>query len=467
MKRGLLLGFLLFALAAGCALAPRVRSPQPKERAASRARKVPTAREHSKNVLVTVVDGDTGGLVRGARVAGGRRTDRTDARGVARLRLYRRAAVLVTVSKPGYLSRTVRLWFRRYPRSAVRIYQRRLQWPAYGVTATRTQDQSDIRLRPPFKVAWSRDLGGLLEFPAVVWQGVAYIGNYHGQVYAIELREGKVVWRYDPGRYGKMASSPAVFGSDLVVHGMDGVVRVLDRRTGRLRWRFVTGSPIESSPVIAGSTDFFGAWNGRIYALDLRRRRLRWTIRPGYKITSSAALAGGTLYIGDYGGRLLALSQRTGRIRWVRSVNGRIYGTPAVAAGRVFVPSSDGDSLTAFSTGGRYLWRRSTGSYVYSSPAVWRGRVVFGSYNGLLYCVSARTGGTIWAVGAGGPVSGAAVVVAGVAYAGSTWGRITGVDVRTGRVLLRFPHGEYVPVSGSGGTLLLHGYSRLYAVRPR
>jgi len=47
------------------------------------------------------------------------------------------------------------------------------------------------------------------------------------------------------------------------------------------------------------------------------------------------------------------------------------------------------------------------------------------------------------------------VVVAGVAYAGSTWGRITGVDARSGRVVLSFPHGEYVPVSGNGSSIVL------------
>jgi hypothetical protein len=62
--------------------------------------------------------------------------------------------------------------------------------------------------------------------------------------------------------------------------------------------------------------------------------------------------------------------------------------------------------------------------------------------------------------------AGAAVVVAGVVYAGSTYGSIVGADARTGRTLIRFPHGEYVPVSGSGDRLLFHGYSRLYAVDP-
>ena len=39
--------------------------------------------------------------------------------------------------------------------------------------------------------------------------------------------------------------------------------------------------------------------------------------------------------------------------------------------------------------------------------------------------------------------------------------------MRSGRVVLNFPHGEYVPVSGSGKRLLLHGYSRVYAVVER
>lgn len=417
-------------------------------------------------VWVRVVDGDTHRRVPRASVAVGARADRADRRGVATMRLRRAGSFVVRVSASGYATREVRWPFARRRWATVRLYRPGLQWTMYGANARRTQTQPAIRLRPPFRVVWSRGIGSLIEFPAVVSDGVAYIGNYQGTIYAISMRTGRRVWRYDPPG-GKMASSPAVVGDTLVVHGMDGIVRILDRATGRLRWSWSVGSPVESSPVVRDGVDYFGAWNGRVYALDLERRRLRWSFRSGYKITSSASLAGPTLYIGDYGGRLLALTARTGRLRFSRGVNGRVYGTPAVAAGRVFVPSSTGNSLTAFTTGGRYLWRVRTGSYVYSSPAVWAGRVYFGSYDGRLYAVSASSGHVRWSVWAGGPVSGAPVVVAGVAYAGSTRGRITGVDARSGRVLMRFPHGEYVPVSGNARTLLLHGYSRLYAVVPR
>jgi outer membrane protein assembly factor BamB len=415
-------------------------------------------------VLVTVVDGDTHRAVRGVEVSVGRRVAKTGAHGVARIPL-RRAALEVTVSKRGYLTRTIRVWFRRHPKSTLRIFQRRLQWPLYGATPQRTQAQTEIQVRPPFRRVWSRGTGNLIEFPAVVSEGVAYIGNAKGTIFALDMRNGQRIWTYDPPG-GKMASSPAVVGRELVIHGMDGVVRVLDVPTGRLRWQLRVGSPVESSPIVRGGLDYFGAWNGHVYALDLKRRRLRWTRSFGCKITSSAAVAGPRLFIGDYCGRLLSLAPRTGRVQWSRHVNGRVYGTPAVARGRVFVPSSTGGSLTAFTTGGRYLWSRGTGSYVYSSPATWGGRVVFGSYNGLVYCLAARTGRTIWAVPAGGRVSGAAVVVDGVAYAGARR-RITGVDVRTGKAVVRFPHGDYVPVSGGGKRLLLHGFSRLYAVEAR
>jgi outer membrane protein assembly factor BamB len=446
------------ALATGCGSAATVgRQP------ARTAHAPPPA---PPRVVVTVVDGNTHERVRGAVVRVGGRAARTDARGRARIPLRRHVALVTAVSAGGYLARSVRVPFRTHPQATVRVYRRSLQWPVYGVDPQRTQAQTGIRLRPPFRVLWSRGTGSLTEFPAVVSEGVAYVGNYDGTVTALAMADGQVVWRRRTPN-GKMASSPAVWGDRLVVHGMDGVVRVLARSTGRVVGWFPVGSPVESSPIVRDGVDYFGAWDGRVYALDLERMRVRWTFASGCKITSSAALARGTLYIGDYCGRLLALSRANGRERWAGGVNGRIYGTPAVAGGRVFVPSSNGGSVSAFSTRGRLLWRRRIGSYVYSSPAVWRGRVFFGAYDGVFYALSAAAGATLWTVPTGGAISGAAVVVDGVAYAGSFAHRIVGVDAASGRVLLRFPHGEYVPVSGDGGRLLLHGYSRLYAVAPR
>ena len=421
---------------------------------------------HVRGVKVVVFDGDLGRPVARARVQLGVVAARTNRRGVAVLHPPRRRLLPVRVSAKGYNGRQLHINVRHRPLSGVRIFRRSLQWTLFGANEARTQTQPWIKVRPPFRIVWSRPLGGMLEFPAVVTNGVAFIGNAWGSVRGLSMGNGRLAWRFDIP-HGKLASSPAVAGDQLIVHGMDGHVWVFDRHNGRLLWHRLIGAPIESSPLIWHGLDFFGAWNGNVYALDLRTHKIRWVHRSGYKITSSASRRGRTIYIGDYGGRLLALSALTGRLRWAASVNGRIYGTPATAGGRVFVPSSDGDTMNAFSIRGRHLWTVHTGAYVYSSPAVWAGRVYFGSHNGRLYCVSAASGRIIWSFSSGGPISGSPAVVGNVVYFSNTRNGIYGLNARSGRRVLRFRDGQYVAVSGNGGRLLLHGYSRLYAVEHR
>jgi outer membrane protein assembly factor BamB len=468
VRRRIVVLVALAALLAGCAgahhrraVSPPSAKPKPKVSHAHRS-----VHHRRVKLFVTVLDGDRRVRVHGARVRLWGESRRSDRHGVTEFRAPRRR-LEVSVSALGYTSTTFRVNFPHRRRQTLRIYQPDLQWPLYGATNARTQAPARIRLRPPFRLVWSRGMGHLIEFPAVVWNGFAYIGNQRSTVHAISMRSGKVAWQHDTAGAPRMASSPAVDGDEVVYHTMGGRVYVLDRRNGHLKWSWNAGSAIESSPVVVKGIDYFGTASGEMYALDLRRHTLRWRRYLGAKITSSAALAGTRLFIGDYAGRIWALSPRTGATRWVGSVNGKVYGTPAVAHGRVFVPSSTGNSLTAFTTSGRYLWRDTAGYYVYSSPAVAGGVVCFGSYDGWFYGASTVTGRILWRVPTGGAISGAAVIVDGVAYVGSFSHRIVGVNVRTGHRVLTFPHGQYVPVSGNGMRLLLNGFSRIYAVEPR
>ncbi len=73
----------------------------------------------------------------------------------------------------------------------IRVYRPDLQWPMYGATPDRAQAQTHIRLRPPFRTVWSVGMGTLIEFPAVVDDGVAYIGNARATIRAISMRFGQ------------------------------------------------------------------------------------------------------------------------------------------------------------------------------------------------------------------------------------------------------------------------------------
>src|SRR5436305_4551693 len=142
-------------------------------------------------VHVTVVDGDRGRRVRGAFVRIGRRARVSDRRGVAKILLARRAALVVNVRRRGYAPAEQRLQFRNHPQRTIRVYQPALQWTMYGANPNRTQAQPNIRLKPPFRVVWSRGMAGLLEFPAVVSNGVAFAANSWGSILAVSMRNGK------------------------------------------------------------------------------------------------------------------------------------------------------------------------------------------------------------------------------------------------------------------------------------
>ena len=181
-------------------------------------------------VRVTVMNGDTHRPVRGARVSVGNRIAESNAKGQVWHRLKCRRSVPVRISAKGYLAKLARPPFKQRKRVVVRVYRRSLQWTMYGATHARSQTQKHIAIRPPFRVAWTRGLGSLIEFPAVVSEGVAYIANYRGTVRAISMRNGKVAWRRDLRQ--KNASSLAIWHDKLVLHTMRGRIWVLKRSNG-------------------------------------------------------------------------------------------------------------------------------------------------------------------------------------------------------------------------------------------
>jgi outer membrane protein assembly factor BamB len=432
----------------------------------------PLATETSETVsppppqaTVRVVDGDTAKPVAGAKVSGAGGEDVTNASGLAALPAHGRAIVGVRARSYGAVK--VRTRLRPNVAQTVRIWRPALQWRMYGVNPARTQVHAGITLRPPFRVVWRRSLHALLEFPAVVWHGVAYVSNIHGYLTALSVRNGNVIWRKRVGTL--QASSPGLDPERgvLVTTTMSpGDVKVISMKTGRVRWRYRTGRT-EPSPLIRNGIAYFGAANGNVYALDLDKRRAKWVFGGGAKITGSPTMVGKQIYFGNYAGRVFALDRRNGHVLWRGSAGSRVYGTIAAAGGRVFVPSVFSGLSALSARSGRLLWRVPVGAYLYSSPAVFRKRVYFGTYGRRVYCADARSGRIIWSRPTPGRVSGAVEIVAGVVYAATLEGHTTAWHWRSGRRLWSFGAGEYVPVSGNGERLLLHGRIRIWAVVPR
>jgi outer membrane protein assembly factor BamB len=136
--------------------------------------------------------------------------------------------------------------------------------------------------------------------PAVVG-GVAYVGDWSGNFYAVDLKTGKPRWTYEAHVHGQVyagqiVSSAAVAnvkGVRTVFFGGGKTLYALRADDGEERWKHEVGrrgddddpSEIESSPVVADGmvifgTDVHNSGNGEpaaVIALDAATGEERWT----------------------------------------------------------------------------------------------------------------------------------------------------------------------------------------------
>jgi outer membrane protein assembly factor BamB len=105
--------------------------------------------------------------------------------------------------------------------------------------------------------------------------GVVYAGSFAGDLVAVDLQSGKLRWKYSTGsQIGE--SSPAVTPDTVFVGDSAGVLHAVRTRDGSQLWTFKTEQEIKSSPVVAADLVLIGSYDGHLYAVDRATGRLRW-----------------------------------------------------------------------------------------------------------------------------------------------------------------------------------------------
>ena len=371
----------------------------------------------------------------------------------------------------------------------------RTPWPTYGRDPERTH-LAPFSHRPPFREVWRKIARGVIEYPPTVAYGRVYFSTFHGRFYALDAKNGRVVWKKQIRHCSP--ASPMLAGR--VVYqtyehplpcgrhkpGARGFVIAWDADSGRKLWRFDTAA-VETSPLLVGKLLYVGSWNGTFYALNARTGRVRWTFHAGEGITSSPAYSAGKVFVASDGGRLFALNARTGRLRWQAASFARFgrreyfYATPTIAYGRVYIGNADGTVYAFGASSGRLLWARHVGTYVYTAAAVWRKTIYVGTWDGFFLALDAATGDVRWRHDSPGGISGAPTVMAGLVYF-STFGPFTNshgrhvedgeyrtfaLNARTGKPVWQFPDGHYSPVVADHSRVYLVGRGTVYGLVSR
>jgi len=115
-------------------------------------------------------------------------------------------------------------------------------------------------------VIWRRALSAHAGLAAA--DGVLYITDSDDQVWAAQPSDGAGVWKQEALRYRDL-SAPAIMGDWIVVGDLEGYVHWLARRDGNIVARHkVADGPIRARPLVAGGRVFIYGDDGTIAALS-------------------------------------------------------------------------------------------------------------------------------------------------------------------------------------------------------
>ena len=145
--------------------------------------------------------------------------------------------------------------------------------------------------------------------------GVLYIGDSNGKVYALDAVKGVEIWSVAPeGKKSneKIWSTPAVSGNTLYIGSFDKKMYALNTADGSKKWEFTTNGPIMATPVINNGTLFFGSLDRNLYALNAADGKEKWHVMAKNWFWTEPVIVNNTVYVGSLDGYIYVLNADTG-----------------------------------------------------------------------------------------------------------------------------------------------------------
>ncbi|MHA1929392.1 MAG: outer membrane protein assembly factor BamB family protein [Candidatus Thorarchaeota archaeon] len=315
-------------------------------------------------------------------------------------------------------------------------------WTMFGYNSVHTSTTTNI-IPSSLKEKWTYDIGEFMcHNSPVVSQGMVFINDYAGMVYAFDMFTGTQIWNYTTGSY--LFNTPAVSGDTIFVGAGDTKVYALDIASGESIWNFTTSGNIqESSPIISDGYLFVGNTDGDIYSIDISTGLQEWVYDVGIFSQTSPCVSSDTVFTGNANGDIYALTKASGTFKWSFPTGADTKSSPCFYDDMVFFGSNDDSFYAVNADDGSERWSYLTGGDVISSPAISDGIVCVGSNDNYLYALNLYTGIELWSFQTSAKVESSPSISNGIVYFSSWDGYFYAVDLYTGSELWRTNIGAY------------------------
>jgi outer membrane protein assembly factor BamB len=210
---------------------------------------------------------------------------------------------------------------------------------------------------------------------------VVIAGSADGNVYACELKTGRILWHHDyledrpddpPGfvgsqaRIGGMKARPGVAAIDgkVVALSIFDQCRAiaLDVATGKRLWDFRTEGWMYGRPEFGPLHVFVGSQDQNFYAVDRELGKLAWKVSTASRVEAGGTAVDRFVYFGSCDGNLYAVDQGVGRVVWEfptamnKGDGSPIYSKPLVRGDTVYLAAMKGTVYAVDRKNGHVLW---------------------------------------------------------------------------------------------------------------
>ena len=341
----------------------------------------------------------------------------------------------------------------------------------------------------PLRLVWTVNVGANIYMTSpLVCDGKVYTAsvdeNMQGQanIYALDGRDGSVVWKY-PVR-ASVKNTIAAWDGTVFAQDVLGWLYAVDAESGILKWELKLSVNDGLPPVIEGlaaedGVVFAGSGAG-LTAVDAESGEVLWTNRDWIQregTTSTLSVGDGTVIGGVQWGALYCNDMSTGRMLWSHSGYGlRSRGASPAVHGHLLYMTSGEAFFIIDARSGEIIVRKDLpySVDVTSTPLLTDGSIIFGTAGNGIVALDRYTLEEKWRVPVGdaliytapytrkscGTVETSPVLAGGVVYAGASDGVLYALDPDSGEVLWKYSTGA--PVFGtaavSGNVLAVSDY---------
>jgi outer membrane protein assembly factor BamB len=278
-------------------------------------------------------------------------------------------------------------------------------------------------------IKWKFEAGSAVEAPPLVFGNKVIIGCNDGILRAVDKVTGKLIWQYTTDNQIAGSANVWVSGSKagIVVGSYDYYLHCIEPKTGKSLWKIETDNYVNGTPSILNGKVVFGGCDGIIRVVDPVTGTQLDTVNIGVYIAASPALAGDMAYFGDYDGTVFGLNIRTKKMIWKIPGNGEsgsILAVPAVGNNFVVIGNENKYLYCYNAMTGKLIWKYRTNGRITGSAVVTSTKILFAGMDGNVLILGLTDGKKKWSFNAGTPVGSSPAVVKGKFYILTEDGRL-------------------------------------------